>query len=69
MAAFAREDLLQGKRRRLLMLAARKVMALVGALGVPVRAWADPEIYGSENLVRHLGFEPVGNRVFEWRRA
>ena len=45
---------------------AKKVMDLAGQRKMPVNAIADPEIYGSENMLRHLGFSQTKKDVWSW---
>jgi len=52
---------------RMVILLAREMLKLASALGLPMRAWADPAVYGSANLLRHLGFTHLGRDI--WERA
>lgn len=52
------------RHKRTLIKAARKVLEMTNALRMPVHAYADPEISGSDSLLEHLGFADVGNRIF-----
>ena len=52
--------------RRILILAARRVMAIACRRRIPVRALADPDVEGSEALLKHFGFSPLAQGVWEW---
>lgn len=52
------------RHKRTLVRAARKVLEMTRALHMPIHAYADPDISGSESLLEHLGFSDVGNRIY-----
>lgn len=54
-------------RRRVIVLGARALRAMMAEAGGPVHALADPHIEGSDRLLEHYGFEPLEGRVYEWR--
>lgn len=53
------------KHKRTLIQCARKLIGMTK--GMPLLAHADPEIEGSEVLLRHLGFQPTNDKdVYSW---
>jgi hypothetical protein len=54
------------RHKRTLVRAARKVMQMAQSLRMPIYAYADPEISGSESLLEHLGFTHTTNRIYTW---
>ena len=55
------------RHRRTLIRCARQLMDMVADLGMPACAYADPEIQGSDVLLKHLGFVHSGKGVYKWR--
>lgn len=54
--------------RRTLIRAVRRILSFAVKRDIPVLALADPDIEGSENLLKHLGFEPLTQGVWGWQR-
>jgi len=54
------------RHKRTLIKCARQIMDMASEHGMPILAYADPEITGSEVLLLHLGFHPIGQGVWEW---
>lgn len=52
--------------KRTMVRGIREVMKLATRRDLPVYAWADPEIEGSERLLDHVGFEHIRDRVYRW---
>lgn len=52
------------KNKRALVKAVRAVMRLMKGT---VYSWADPDIEGSDVLLKHMGFEPYGDGVYQWQ--
>jgi hypothetical protein len=46
----------------------RAVLELASKRDMPVHAWADPKVEGSERLLLHMGFEHLKDRVYQWRK-
>tara|TARA_R110000868_G_scaffold142759_3_gene360210 strand:- start:2964 stop:3344 length:381 start_codon:yes stop_codon:yes gene_type:complete len=60
--------LLNSRRHvKTLLTAARQILAIAAEKKLPVRAVPEPGIYGSENLLRHLGFRPLYKDVWTWQ--
>jgi hypothetical protein len=53
------------KNKRALVKALRAVMRLMKGT---VYSWADPDIEGSDVLLKHMGFEPYRDGVYQWQR-
>lgn len=58
------DDLRQKKRT--LVRAVRAVQAMISRRTIPVVALADPQIPGSDVLLRHMGAEHVSDGVYAW---
>lgn len=61
------------KRPKMLLRAARELLDIAGTAEAPVHALADPDIPGSERLLRGLGFEMTDEKygelgVYRWAR-
>lgn len=54
--------------RRIIALGIRKLLPLLYELQAPVHAFADPDIDGSCELLEHIGFEPLNQRIYQWPR-
>ena len=54
--------------RRTLVRAVRQIMGFASTRNIPVLALADPEIEGSEALLKHFGFEPLTQGIWGWHR-
>lgn len=53
------------RHKRTLIACARKVMAMTR--GMPLLAHADPDIEGSDVLLKHLGFTPTNDKdIWQW---
>lgn len=53
-------------RKRALVRAVRAVLAMTRGRSIPVVALADPQIPGSDVLLRHMGAEHVADGVYAW---
>lgn len=58
------DELRQSKR--VLVRAVRSVQAMIARRTIPVVALADPQIPGSDILLRHMGAEHVSDGVYTW---
>lgn len=63
----ARAQLRRGRHVRTLLTAARRMLSIAKERDLPVHAVPDPALYGSENLLRHLGFAPLYKDTWEYR--
>lgn len=61
-----REMLERGRHVKTLLIAARRMLAIAGERDMPVHAVPEPDIPGSENLLRHLGFTPFYKDTWSW---
>ena len=59
------DELRQDKRS--VIRGVRAVMKLALRRALPVYAWADPEIDGSDRLLVHMGFEHYKDGVYRWQ--
>lgn len=55
------------KHRRVLLRAARCLLAIAAKREMAVTALADPDIAGSSRLLEHLGFEHAHSGVWVWQ--
>lgn len=55
------------KDKRTIVRGIREVLRLAAKRHLPVHALADPEIEGSETLLRHMGFEEIADRIYQWQ--
>ena len=55
------------KDKRAVIRGVREVMKLASKRQMPVYAWADPEIEGSDRLLVHMGFEHYRDGLYRWQ--